>query len=327
MPLQDVVVTIDVLNPASKTGLGTPVIFVQKTGAPTYKEYFTLAGLKNDFADTTPVYKKADYILKQRNKPSKFAVATYDTDLTASLTLFANRPWHFALVANDLLADQTKLATFMNTQFFRFGVLQAATVTDVVKFTAFKRVAAFYSPVAGEHLDAAAVGELGSQTVGSITWNYKPVVGITPQYLTDDVMAQIDNGRAIAYVMKAGREQLSEGWLTNGEFIDDVHGQDWVKADMENEIQNMLAQMPKLSFDSGGIGMINGAMTTSLQRAYNNGIVGKTAEGLPNYTVVTLPKEAIDPADRAARRYTGASFSYGRSGGIHNVTVKGQVLV
>jgi hypothetical protein len=127
--------------------------------------------------------------------------------------------------------------------------------------------------------------------------------------------------------MKAGRAQLTEGKLANGEYIDVIHGQDWVKADMENEVQNMLAQAPKLPYDSGGIGAIHAAVTTTMQRGFNNGIIAKGADGLPMYTVTTLTREQSDPADRSARIYKGASFEFQNAGAIHAATIKGAIRI
>lgn len=327
MALQDVTVTINVAYPAPKIGLGRPAIFTQKTGAATYTEYSTLEALEEDFANTTATYEKASIIFKQSNRPDTVAVATYDTDIEASLESFYNRPWHFALVANDLSADQVAAATFINDKDFKFVAVQVTDDAGRNAVLGKKRTIIFNHNVDGEHLDAAAIGELASRTVGSITWKFKGLKGVTPGEFNETELEAISVDNAIAYVMKAGKAQLSEGTLANGEFIDVIHGQDWIKADMENEVQYALQQADKLPYDSRGINAVEAAATTTLERGFKNGIVAVTDEGLPDYVITTLSRDQVDAQDRAERVYPGLSFSFGLAGAIHEARVQGAILI
>lgn len=327
MPLTDVSVTINVASPAPKIGLGRPVIFVQKTGAAEYKEYTTLSALQVDYAVGTTVEEKASAIFTQDNRPDKVAVATYATDVATSMALFYGREWHFALIANDLAADQLSAATYISDKDFKFLAVQVKTDVDRKALKDKKRTIIFDHTIDGEHLDAAAIGDLASRTVGSVTWKFKSLKGITGRYLNATEINTIDSDLAIAYVVKGGRGQLSEGWFADGAYIDDLHGQDWVKADMENEISYTLGNTPKTPYDARGIGAIEAAMTTTLQRAFNNGIVAMLDGGLPDYTVTTLPRDQVDIQDRALRVYPGGSFEYGRSGAIHEARVTGVVKI
>lgn len=76
-----------------------------------------MAALQVDYATGTAVEAKAATIFKQDNRPDKVAVATYATDIKTSMALFYGREWHFALVANDLAADQLAAATFISEGF------------------------------------------------------------------------------------------------------------------------------------------------------------------------------------------------------------------
>ena len=327
MPLTDVEVTINVASPAPKIGLGRPVIFVQKTGTAEYKEYTTLAALQADYAVGTATEAKAAAIFKQDNRPDKVAVATYATDIKTSMALFYGREWHFALVASDAPADQLAAATFITDKDFKFLAVQVKTDVDRKALAGKKRTIIFDHDIADEHLDAAAIGDLASRTVGSVTWKFKSLKGITGRYLNETQINTIDNDLAIAYIVKGGRGQLSEGWFADGSYIDDLHGQDWVKADMENEISYTLGNTAKVPYDARGIGAIEAAMTTTLQRGFNNGIIAMLDGGLPDYTVTTLPRDQIDIQDRALRIYPGGSFEYGRSGAIHEARVTGVVKI
>lgn len=327
MPLQDVQVTINVAYPAPRIGLGRPAIFVQKTGVATYKEYTTLAALTVDYAIATPAYEKAAAVFAQNDRPDVVAVATYDTEIETSLAEFYNRAWHFALIAGDVGVEQDAAALFFNEQEFKLLAVQVTEDVGREAVKGMKRVIAFNHDVVGEHLDAAAVGALGSLPVGSITWKFKELKGITATYPTQSELDAIELDNAIAYVMKAGKGQLSEGTLANGEYIDAVHGQDWIKADMENEVQYTLSRSAKLPYDARGIGAIQAAMLTTMGRAFNNGIIAITEAGLPDYSVTALTREQSDPQDRNNRIYRGGNFEYGEAGGIHEARISGQVKV
>ncbi|KZE68057.1 hypothetical protein AWM68_17225 [Fictibacillus phosphorivorans] len=327
MPLQDVKVTIDVAYPAPRIGLGRPAIFTQQVGAGTYKEYSTLEALTADFDSSTEAYKKAEVIFRQPNRPDQVAVATYETDIGTALAQYYNRAWHFALVAGDVSADQVAAASFINDKDFKFLAVQVKDDAGREAVKGKKRTLVFDHNVSGEHLDAATVGNLGSLSVGSITWKFKQVVGITPRYLTDTEIVAIDEDSAIAYVVKAGRPQLSEGWLSDGEYIDVVHGKDWIKVDMENEVQNVLAQAEKLPYDARGINAIEAAATTTLLRGFNNGIIAAKEDKTPDFTISALTREQSDPQDRSTRVYRGLHFEFGLAGAIHEARVTGSIRV
>ncbi len=330
MPLKDVVVKIDVAQPAPRVGLGTPLILEVKTGATTYKEYTSLALLAADFASTTDAYKKAQAVFAQQNRPEKVAVATYETgSLEAALEAHFNRGWHFALIANDLGADQVVAANFIAGKDFKFLAVQVEGNAGREALADKARTLIFDHNVAGEHLDAAAVGALGSLPVGSITWKFKgDFAGITGRYLTEDELNLIEADNAMAYVYKAGKAQLSDGIDAVGEYIDALHGQDFVKVDMENEVQNALQNAPKVPYDARGISLIEASATTTLQRAFGQGIIAQRADGQPDYTIQALTREQSDPQDRANRVYKGLSFQFSLAGAIHRVDpINGEILV
>lgn len=329
MPLKDVTVDISVSSPAPRVGLGRVLILTEAVGTPSYKEYVSLDSLAVDYADGTPAHAKAEAVFSQNNRPDVVAVATYETGAPeASLNAFYNRGWHFVLLANDVAADQLEVANLVEAKDFKFFAALVDDNTGREALKTKKRTIVFDHDVAGEHLDAAAVGSLGSLPVGSITWKFKGnFVGITARYLTEAELAEIETDNALAYVYKAGKGQLTDGIDASGEFIDALHGKDFVKVDMENEIQYALQNADKVPYDARGIGLIDGAATTTLQRAYNQGIVAQTDDKLPDYTISTLSRDQSDPGDRAARVYAGLSFEFGLAGAIHEVRVKGQIRI
>jgi len=327
MALKDVNVVINLASPAPMIGLGRPLLLVEKVGTPSFKEYYSLDALAVDFAEGTEAYAKAETIFKQANHSEAISVATYETGAPDSALLqYVDREWHFAILVGGASAEQVKVAQFIDGLDFKFF---AALVDDDAGREAlktYKRTLVFDHPIANEHLDAAAVGSLGSFPVGSITWKFKGgFAGITARHLSSGELAEIETDNAMAYVVKAGKGQLSNGITGSGEYIDALHGKDFVKVTMENEIQTALQNAPKVPYDNRGIGLIEAAATTALQRAYTQGIIAETGEKLPDYTITALSRGESDPTDRANRVYKGLSFRFANAGAIHEVEVYGQI--
>ncbi|MGH2140653.1 DUF3383 family protein, partial [Enterococcus faecalis] len=81
--MTDVNVKIDIMHPQPIVGLGNPAIFGHAS-TQNYKEYTSIETLAKDFATTTTVYKKAETIWKQENKPQTIAVVTFAADTPTS---------------------------------------------------------------------------------------------------------------------------------------------------------------------------------------------------------------------------------------------------
>jgi Protein of unknown function (DUF3383) len=331
MSLQDVNVSIELSKPSGLVGLGKPLIITQKTGASTIKNYSDIEDVKPEFAATTEAYKKAAAILGQENRPASVAIATYDPAGTTvksavdAVGKYFDNDWFFVLTAGVELTDEIAVADYVEGKKVKF---YAVKVTDVADLNAFKvknytYVIPFYHPT--DQLEAAAVGALGSLEVGSITWKFKTLAGITPVNVTADELKAIHEAGGNTYVTKAGIPQTSEGLTASGEYIDVIHGKSWLKVNIENSVQQAFANNQKVSFDNRGIALINGAVTTVLQKGYTQGIIAEDEEGSSIYTIEALSRTQTSAEDRAARVYNGLSFSLELAGAIHEAKIKGQI--
>lgn len=333
MPIQDVTVTIDIKNPAPVIGLGRPLILApSQTATSTYKEYTGLTALQADFATTTTVYKKAAAILSQKNKPDIVAVATYnDTDAGIHITdvfeQYFDKSWEFLLLADAVAADSLAISNALQAHDFKFLVLKVENEADIAQYNKNSRTIVYYHPgKPDEQIDGSIIGDAGSLTVGSITWKFrKNLVGITPVDINADDLAAITNAGANVYVEKAGTPQTSEGITATGDYIDTLHGQDWVKVNAESSLQNLLSENDKIPSNSTGVSMAASVLTSVLSTATQNGIVDSDDNGNGLFTVTALPFDQIPDVDREKRIYSGLSFEYSPEGAIHEMKVKGTI--
>lgn len=325
--ISDVKVKIDVLRPQPTIGMGNPAIFVKGTKMGD-KAYTNLTTVTADFAEDTAVYKKAAAVFAQANAPRTLHVITYEEGKIADAAaayFFAD--WHFALLAEFAADDALALSNMIEEQEFKFFVVQVAQTTDLAPLQDNEATIGLVHPL-DEALDGALIGNSASLPVGSITWKFRSnFIGITAQKLTILELAAIHAVHGIAYIEKAGIPQTSEGTTLSGEYIDALHGTHWVKANMESGIQHVLSTTDKLSFDARGIDLLNATASNILETAFQQGIILMDGEGKGDYSVTTLDREDLDPADIVARNYKGLSFNYKRSGAIHAVEVTGTVEV
>lgn len=337
MPLQDVNVTIDITKPAEYVGFGKPLILAEKTGPleTPFKNYKSLTEVAVDFPESTKAYAKAKAVFDQEHRPVSLSIAAYDPAAADGvntpvgiLEKYYDNDWVFVIAADAELSERVAIADFVETKRYKFFVTTAATASDRTAFKTkeYERTIVFYHTKDDEHPDAALVGEVANQTVGKVTWKFKTLTGITPIDIQPDELTPIHKDGAIAYVTKAGKPQTSEGIVVSGEYIDVMHGKDWVKFSMEMEIQTALSNAPKVPYSNEGISLFEGASTTVLQTATAQGIIDKDDAGNPMYTIVAKPRSEMPEEERKGRKYSGLSFSYKPEGAIHEGDIKGEIF-
>ncbi|PCZ07325.1 hypothetical protein AWL03_14550 [Listeria monocytogenes] len=327
--ITDVRVHISVLYPSPRIGLGRPAIFVQGL-AMDYKEYTSVEALKETFDETTAVYAKAKAVFLQKNAPDLIAVVTYEEGkmLDAAEAYFL-KSWHFAVLADYSAADALALSNFVEEQQFKFAVFQVATATEITPLVKNTRTIVIVHSKVDEKVDAALLGNVANLPVGSVTWKGRyDLKGVTAEDLKATEIDAIQQAGGLCYIEKAGIAQTSDGKTVSGEFIDAIHGDDWIKSTIETRLQKLLTETDKLTFDAQGIALLQGELTTVLNEGFTNGIIDRNDEtGEANYSITALQRADLSEDDIAKRNYKGLSFRYKRSGAIHSVDVYGEVEV
>ncbi|MHA3065650.1 DUF3383 family protein [Lacticaseibacillus saniviri] len=340
--LSDVEVSLTVQQPASPFNLGTLAIFMPGT-ANSSKTYLSIDDLSADIESADALSVARGYFAQAMHSKTLYVI-TY-ADLTTALDTYFVDNWEFAvLVANGTDhpvkdGDTMILSNYVEGKARRFYVAglpatdETVTMAETIKqqFFGNQRTIVFASgaDVSGANYGIGAlIGALGNQTVGSITWKFKNLVGVKAASYNAAQVDKFHKNGIFTYVKKAGIEQTSEGFTVSGEFIDSLHGDDWIKASLESDLQKLLSTSPKISFDGTGISQLEATATAVMLQATANGVIlinDKTGAG--EYTVTAKPRAETSAEDIAQRHYSGLSFTYRRSGAIHSVTVRGTVLL
>jgi hypothetical protein len=295
-----------------------------KSGA-TYVEYSDVDAVGYDYGEEAGIYKKASAYFAQANPSDRIAVLTYDpTQLHDSLEAFWYFDWTFAIQAESNVGDETlSLSNVFEANKDHFLVLQSADPSVYASYKGQNYTIGLVHDL-DEPMDAALLGSTALLTVGSTTWKFRNLVGITPDLLTANELNGIAASYAIAYVEVAGQGETSEGTSLSGEYIDTLHGALWVKTEMQNRLERLLQSNNKIPYEQSGINMIQGVATTVLEQAWEQGIVlTNESNGKGDYNVTATPRSAQSTDDLSKRHYGGLSFTYHASGAIHTITVHG----
>lgn len=335
MPIRDVTVTIDLQRPAGMIGFGKPLILGSKEGGADYKEYSDLEGLEKDFGTDTEVYKAAKALKEQgQYAPEIFAVAAYDTagDPVAKLKEAWEKDWYFLLSTESDVTKTKPLADTVEGKAFKMFATRVKDAADlaVLKAADYERTFVLLHNDAAElakYPEAAWVGDRGSRPVGSVTWKFSKLTGITADSIDAATVKAINDGGGNVYVKRGGEARTGEGITVSGEFIDVIMAKDWVQVNIENQIQALLNNSPKVPYTNSGIAQLEAATINVLKQGYNQGIIAEDGDGIPLYSTDFPTREQIPAEERAKRKYAGATFTFEIAGAIHQSTIRGTIAV
>ena len=332
MPLQDVKITIEANKPGALSDLGTPLILAySQAGTVSYTEYADETAIGAILGENHSAYQLALVVANQgQYRPDKIAVAIYndETDAAAVLRQFYDRDWYFALLDDGTVEEKEELSDIVEGKAFKMIAHQVTTVAEAaqLKVKNYDRTFLFFSEPenADEYPHAAFVGANGSRTVGSITWKFKDLVGVTPLVDTTLALAAMAENANI-YINTSGEPKTREGVAVSGEFIDVIHGLDWIIVNGESAIQAVLNNSPKVPYTDAGIASLVAALTDIFELAGRNGIIAQAESGQYQYAIDALARSEVIAAERASRQYNGITFEFDLAGAIHGARVAGVV--
>lgn len=325
----DVKVRIDLQRPTPKTGLGKPLIIGPAAAATEYKIYYGLDAILKDFPNTSEVYKAAYALFNQDDdSPESIAVMQYATDgLGDFLPKVFSKDWYYLVSVSNAVDDVITIGDAVDFDGTREFFTRISSKDDLATIFAkkYKRTAVMYHSNITNYPEAAWIGRAGTAEAGSLTWKFKHLNGITPMDIDQTELMEIHALGANTYVTKAGDDVTSEGKTVSGEFIDIIQSEDYLVLNIELAIQKLFNRSPKVRYDNVGISQMEGEVRTVLGRAFINGMIAVSDDGLPLYSTTFKPRSQVDPADREKRVYNDGSFEFELAGAIHQTTIKGLI--
>lgn len=195
------------------------------------------------------------------------------------------------------------------------------------------RTISTYSSSPREYPSAALAGRAfivnfeGTNT--TITLNLKQAPTITVEDLDTNEKLNLESHNGNAVCVIAGVNVISDSRMASGQFLDTIHGTDWLTNRIETDVFNVKFQSnTKIPYTDEGVSVLRQAAEGGLRQAVTNGLVapGNDAEGnfVPlGYELFTIPVSQVSPSDKSNRIYRGLSFKAVGAGAIHSSVIDG----
>jgi len=234
---------------------------------------------------------------------------------------------------DDTQANQEALATYISTKNKIAGIRTADSdvvgvvttdIASVLKTASNERAFVIYSKNADtQYPEFAWLGAMLPKDVGSATWKFKALTGITQDNLTATEITNLQSKNCNFYHTFGGVGITEEGYMPSGEFIDVMRSVDFIQARMQENIYGKLVNVDKIPYTNQGIDLVANLMYEVLNQSVSQGILSSDP-----YPVIERPDVRDIPfADRAVRALTNMKFNAVLQGAVHRVEIDGVVTV
>lgn len=243
-----------------------------------------------------------------------------------------NDTWYGLAITSKVASNILQVAAYIQTQKKIF--IAASADSNVISTSAldvasllqdknYDRTALIYSAQASLGPDAAWLGRMLPTGVGSATWKFKTLVGITADNLSATEVANVAAKSGNVFITVGGIDITSEGVMASGEFIDVTRFIDWLVATMEAAVYSLLINSDKVPYTNKGIATVENAVRQTLQAGIDNGGLSNT----PAPTVSVPDVLNVSQADKASRTLNNVIFTATLAGAIHKINIQGFVSV
>ena len=257
---------------------------------------------------------------------------------TAALDAIAdqNNDWYALTVSTRAMLDQQAVAGWVEAH-DKLCILATSDANTVdadtgdigawAQLNNFDRTAVFFHPDAGDTNseqdpipEAAYFGYMLTKQPGGATWALKSLSAVPTYMLTSGQVARAMDKNVTTYMRAAGVPVTSDGRVASGEFIDIIHGVDWLRARIQNLVFTPMIQMDKIPFTDEGVQII----VSQLRAALDEGV---RVELLASYDI-DYPAVAEVAADfRGERTLPDVNFTAVLAGAIHRTIINGVVTL
>ncbi len=162
---------------------------------------------------------------------------------------------------------------------------------------------------------------------GTETWHLKELTSIVPSALSTSRKKELEEKHVNTFRRYAGCNVTIGGYTLAGEWIDVIRFRDWLKAEMQINVFNVLKMNRKVPYTDAGIGLIEGKMEETLLKGQNIGGIAQNEyndESTVYGFTVTVPRAtSLTEAERKSRKLPGCRFTARLAGAIHVTEMEG----
>ncbi len=345
--MPDVIINIsDGSRALTQAGFGKPLI-IGVTAAidgdkDTYKEYASLSEVSSDYASATEEYLAAQMIFSQEPRPATLAIVNVTrsepaeaADLVGALDTIApaNNDWYFVILTSRDFDDIKAVAAWASANEKIMGV-SVGSVDNSVSVDSIKTLGSEIASdrcfilahqVPSKFGEAGIIGKMAPKRPGT-TWKFKTVNTLTNSgYDTTDT-ASFKAGSVNTYIEQYGILMFTEGYMTDGSFIDVRRAKDYIKARMAESIMSLLINNDVVPYEISGITAVKAVIEGSLKLRAQEGIIAKDENNEPIIEVWAPSMDSIDQNDKNNRIAKGYGWKAQLSGALHGIEIDGIIV-
>jgi hypothetical protein len=279
-----------------------------------------------------------------RENPSVIQPVPADVTWTEALSAIksANNDWYAISVSSRMMINQQEIAQWIQAN-EKLGILtsgdynlaneESGDIAAWAKLNNLDRVSIFYHPdsklenSAQDKLagidpipEAAWFGKMLTKHPGSATWKFKELQSVPTYELTQGQVSQVEKKNANWYMTTADVPMTSDGRTAAGEYIDVIHGLDWLKARIQNLVFTPMAQQDKIPYTDAGVQII----VSSLRAALDEGVKYSI---LASYEITYPAVAEIAQNWKAERTLPDVNFTGVLTGAIHRTIINGTITL
>ena len=267
-----------------------------------------------------------------------------DADWTVALSKIKeqNNDWYAIAVSARQMLNQQDIAQWIQSNKKLGGLCsgddlipneETGDIAAYTKLNNIERVFVFYHPdakLADPAVDkvsdidpipeVAYFGKMLSKQPGSASWKFKPLEAVPTYELTQGQVSNVEKKNATWYMTTADVPMTSNGQVAAGEFIDVIHGIDWLEARIQNLVFTALVNVDKVPFTDTGVQMVVSPLKSALEEAVKHGI-------LATYEIEYPAVAEVSITDKGKRFLPDVKFSGVLAGAIHSTKIKGVVTL
>lgn len=167
--------------------------------------------------------------------------------------------------------------------------------------------------------EACWFGKMLVKQPGSATWALKTLQSLGVYDLTGAQVTRCRNKKVNTYLSASGVSITQEG-TTGGEYIDVIHGCDWLKARIQNLVFGVLANNDKVPYTDAGVQMIVAPLKQALDEAVKYDI-------LASYEVDYPAVADVSNTDKGNRFLPDVKFTGELAGAIQSTRIDGTITL
>ncbi|WPY01534.1 DUF3383 domain-containing protein (plasmid) [Candidatus Trichorickettsia mobilis] len=301
------------------------------------KYYGSINEVSVDFKVETPEYKAANLAFSQIVKPTQIMIGQILAgekyiDAYNAIKLQDNS-FYGVVITTRISSEILSIAEAVEADIKIFGcssndenIIKTGDQTSLAyKLYAkkYNRTFCIYSAKANSEVpEAAILGLMLTYNAGSANWAHRQIKGTTGDSLDTTARAALDAVNCNSILQFAGRNVHFWGKSVGGQWLDIVHGTDWLKSAIQDRVASVLQSALKVEYTDTGVTMITTALKACLFEAADNNFLDKDT------IKVTAPRVLEVPSSKkAARTLPDVYFEAVTSGAINKVQIQGVLSI